>query len=595
MDSSKIKYKCVFILKKGLGGFNVLKFKKAAADAIYTVIEKNVQNAALSPAELSAMLEYPPDKSMGDLAFPCFKLSKIMRKAPPVIAAFIQNEIGELHGFSRIAVAGGYVNFYIDEAALTSEILETIISEGDDYGRSHSGDGKTLVIDYSSPNVAKPFHIGHLGTTVIGHSLKSLYAFSGWNCIGINHLGDWGTQFGKLIVAYRKWGSEQAITDRGIDELVALYVRFHKEAEEDPSLNDLARTEFTKLEHHDEDNIKLWKWFITISIEEYEKTYNQLGIKFDYYTGESFYTDLMPAQVQRLRDKHLLKIDDGASIVDLSEYNMPPCLILKRDGSTLYPTRDIAAAVYRKETYHFDRCIYVTSNQQILHFRQWFKVLELMGYDWYDQLVHIPYGTVSINGAKLATRTGNVLLLKDLFKMAIEKVGNIINEKNPNLENKAQVAEAVGVGAVVFYYLSNSRIKDSDFNLEDALSFEGNTGPYAQYTYARCCSIIEKAGGVPPADSAAGYIPGEAESDLVKTLSLFPEKISDAIRDSEPMVITRYILDICSGFNRFYHDCQILSAPEPAAKAFRIRLTDAAKITLGNAFELICLKKTPKI
>lgn len=573
----------------------MLNFKKSAADAVFSALSR-MGVSPLPPAEeLSAMLEYPPDKSMGDLAFPCFKLSRLMRKAPPVIAASLMEELGSVDGFSRIAAAGGYLNFFIEEKAFADAQLDAILTAGEDYGRSHDGDGKTMVIDYSSPNVAKPFHIGHLGTTVIGHSLKSLYAFSGWHCIGINHLGDWGTQFGKLIVAYRNWGSREAVEAGGIDELVALYVRFHKEAEEDPSLNDLARSEFTKLEHHDEENLRLWKWFIQISIAEYEKTYAQLGITFDHYTGESFYTDLMPAQVERLRERGLLKLDDGASIVDLSDYNMPPCLILKRDGSTLYPTRDIAAAVYRKQTYHFDKCIYVTSNQQILHFRQWFKVLELMGYDWYDELVHIPYGTVSINGEKLATRTGNVVLLRDLFRMAIEKVGRIMEEKNPGLENKEEVAEAVGVGAVVFYYLTNSRIKDSDFNLEDALSFEGNTGPYAQYTYARCCSIVEKAGALPAKEDASGYLPCEAENALIKTLSLFPEKISDAIRDSEPMVITRYILDICAGFNRFYHDCPILSAEDGAARAFRIRLTEAAKITLGNAFPLICLKRTPKI
>ncbi len=573
----------------------MLQFKKKASEALFDAIEKLSPAAFGSAEEIAALLAYPPDKAMGDLAFPCFKLSKAMRKAPPMIASDIVSALGGVSGFARVEAVSGYVNFYIDEAVFTGSMIDRIISEGDDYGRGHDGDGKTFVIDYSSPNVAKPFHIGHLGTTVIGHSLKSLYAFSGWKCIGINHLGDWGTQFGKLIVAYRKWGSEEAVNKGGIDELVALYVRFHKEAEEDPSLNDLARAEFTKLEHHDEENLKLWKWFIAISIAEYEKTYDQLGIKFDYYTGESFYTDLMPAQVERLRERELLKLDDGASIVDLGEYNMPPCLILKRDGSTLYPTRDIAAAVYRKETYNFDKCMYVTSTQQILHFRQWFKVLELMGYDWHGQLVHIPYGTVSINGAKLATRTGNVLLLKDIFKMAIEKVGKIIEEKNPELENKDEVAEAVGVGAVVFYYLTNSRIKDSDFNLDDALSFEGNTGPYAQYTYARCCSILEKAGELPISDKTAGYNPCDAETALAKTLSLFPEKISDAVRDSEPMVITRYILDICADFNRFYHDCHILSAEAENAKAFRVRLTSAVKTTLGNAFTLICLKKTPKI
>ena len=572
---------------------DVLKFKKTVAEMICSAIEKAAPGMAPAAAELVTMLEYPPDKAMGDIAFPCFRLSKQLRKGPPVIASMIRENLGDNEYLEKTEVAGGYLNFYVKDTYFNVHTVSEILKAGDDYGRGHDGDGKTLVIDYSSPNVAKPFHIGHLGTTVIGHSLKSLYEFAGWKAIGINHLGDWGTQFGKLIVAYRKWGSEEQVASGGIDELVSLYVRFHKEAEEDETLNDLARAEFTKLEHHDEENIRLWKWFISISIKEYEKTYDQLGIKFDYYTGESFYTDLMPAQVQKLRDKDLLKLDDGASIVDLSEYNMPPCLILKRDGSTLYPTRDIAAAVYRKETYNFDKCIYVTSNQQILHFQQWFKVLELMGYDWYGELEHIPYGTVSIGGEKLSTRSGNVVLLKDLFARAVEKVKAIMDEKNPDLENKDEVAEAVGIGAVVFYYLSNSRIKDNDFNLDDALSFEGSTGPYAQYTYARCCSIIEKAGGVP--EKPDGYVPCEAETELAKTLSLFPEKVGDAIRDAEPMVIVRYILDICAGFNRFYHDCPIISADTEKARDFRVRLTACVRYTLGNAFGLICLKKTPKI
>ncbi len=573
----------------------MLQLKKNLASAISDAVERLSPEAAIPPSELIEILEYPPDSKMGDLAFPCFRLSKSLRKAPPAIASMLSEELGAISGIARTAVVGGYLNFFVEPEYFTVGTVTKIIEEGNDYGRSHEGDGKTLVIDYSSPNVAKPFHIGHLGTTVIGHSLKMLYAFQGWKTVGINHLGDWGTQFGKLIVAYRRWGSEEQVKAGGIDELVSLYVRFHREAENDKSLDDLARAEFTKLEHHDEENIKLWKWFISISIEEYEKTYRQLGIEFDYYTGESFYTDLMPAQVERLREKNLLKIDDGASIVDLSEYSMPPCLILKRDGSTLYPTRDIAAAVYRKETYSFDKCVYVTSNQQILHFQQWFKVLELMGYDWHGELQHIPYGTVSIGGAKLATRTGNVILLKDLFRTAVEKVKTIMDEKNPDLENKDEVAEAVGIGAVVFYYLSNSRIKDSDFNMDDALSFEGNTGPYCQYTYARCCSILEKAGKLPEKSETVGYTPCESEITLSKTLSMFSEKVINATRDSEPMVIVRYILDIATDFNRFYHDCQIASASDSAARAFRIRLTEAAKTVLGSAFGLVCMKKTPRI
>ncbi|MBQ2378473.1 MAG: arginine--tRNA ligase, partial [Clostridia bacterium] len=435
-------------------------------------------------------------------------------------------------------------------------------------------------------------HIGHLGTTVIGHSLKKLHEFAGYKCVGINYLGDWGTQFGKLIVAYRKWGNKEAVEAGGVDGLVELYVKFHAEAEADKSLEDEARAEFTKLERGDEENLALWRWFVEVSLKEYKKTYDLLGIEFDSYKGESFYTDKMPAQVQLLRDKNLLKIDDGASIVDLEEYNMPPCLILKRDGSTLYPTRDIAAAVYRKGEYGFDKAIYVTSAGQSLHFAQWFKVVEMMGYDWHDQLVHVPYGTVSINGAKLATRTGNVILLRDLFAMAIEKVSDIIDQKNPNLENKEKVAEDVGVGAIIFYYLSNNRIKDINFVLEDALSFDGNTGPYVQYTYARTCSILTKNGGE---GDGKVIVATPEERNLALALSRFEERVCDAIDSYEPSVITRYILDVAVAFNQFYHNCPILGAQDEATKASRVKLTAAAKTVLGNAFELICLKKTEKI
>ena len=455
------------------------------------------------------------------------------------------------------------------------------------------GNGKTVVLDYSSPNVAKPFHIGHLGTTVIGHSLKKMHEFAGYKCVGINYLGDWGTQFGKLITAYRMWGNKELIEEGGIDKLVELYVKFHEAAEADASLNDAARREFHKLEEGDEDNIALWKWFVEISLNEYQKTYKQLGIEFDSYKGESFYTDKMPAQVEKLRQSGLMKIDDGASIVDLEEYGMPPCLILKRDGSTLYPTRDIAAAVYRKETYKFDKAIYVTAAAQCLHFQQWFKVVDLMGYGWADELVHVPYGIVSLNGEKLATRTGNVILLKDLLSMAIEKVGNIIEEKSPNLENKQAVAESVGVGAIVFYYLYNNRMKDINFMLDDALSFDGNTGPYAQYTYARACSVLEKAGKFD--ESKTAVISCEEESTLAKVLAKFPEKVLDAIKDYEPSVITRYIIDVATAFNRFYHNCKIMNAESEEIKNTRLMLTASAKTVLGNAFGLICLKKEEKI
>ena len=568
-------------------------FKNTVANDLLSCILTLGTEISLTKKDIMEMFEYPPDSSLGDIAFPCFKLSRILRKAPPVIAKEISASLSS-SVISKAEAVNGYLNIFVSNDYLIKNVLFKIEEEKEQYGSDGSGKGKVAVFDYSSPNVAKPFHIGHLGTTVIGHSLKMLHKFQGYDCVGINYLGDWGTQFGKLRVAYNLWGDKERVANGGVDELVALYVKFHAEAENDPSLNQRAREEFTKLEQHDETNISLWKWFVEISLAEYQKTYKQLGIEFDSYKGESFYTDKMPAQIQALRDKNLLKIDDGASIVDLSEYNMPPCLILKRDGSTLYPTRDIAAAVYRKQTYNFDKCIYVTSAGQSLHFAQWFKVVELMGYDWHDKLVHVPYGTVSINNEKLATRTGNVILLKDLFATAIEKVTEIMDEKNPNLPNKAEVAEAVGVGSVIFYYLYNNRIKDINFVMSDALSFEGNTGPYAQYTYARTSGILEKAGNI-DFYNITPEITAPEEAELLKVLSKFNEAVRGAINDYEPSVITRYIIDVCSSFNKFYHNCQIISADNEAVRNTRIRLTAATRTVLGSAFELICLKKTEKI
>ena len=569
-------------------------FKLNISKTISDAVAASFSGASLSESEILDLLEYPTDTSMGDIALPCFKLSKVLRRSPIQIAMALAEAFPADSAIKAEAV-NGYLNFKIDSTALANEVLGEVFEKGEKYGSPENGNGKTVVLDYSSPNVAKPFHIGHLGTTVIGHSLKKLHEFAGYKCIGINHLGDWGTQFGKLIVAYRLWGSKEEIENGGIDKLVELYVRFHSEAENNPSLNDDARAEFTKLEHNDPENIELWKWFIKISLEEYEKTYAQLGIEFDSYNGESFYTDKMPAQVQKLRDSGIMKIDDGASIVDLSEYNMPPCLILKRDGSTLYPTRDIAAAVYRKNEYDFEKCIYVTSAGQSLHFAQWFKVVELMGYDWSDKLVHVPYGTVSINGAKLATRTGNVILLKDLFAQAIEKVYQITGEKNPDMseEKKNEIAEKVGVGAIVFYYLSNNRIKDINFMLEDALSYDGNTGPYVQYTYARTCSVLAKANEINTDCAYKATTPEEHE--LLRVLSIFPERVEAAIENYEPFYITRYIIDLAAAFNRFYHNCGILTETDPEVVSTRVALTTATKSILGTAFELICLKKTEQI
>lgn len=570
----------------------MILFKKTLAGRLALAVREAFPDAALTEDELFGMLEYPPDDTKGDVALPCFKLSKSFRSAPPKIAAALAEAFGEAPGLASLSVDGGYLNFKIAPEYLAENVLAKVNSEKDDYGRSDIGQGKTVVLDYASPNVAKPFHIGHLGTTVIGHSLKLIHEFCGYKCVGINHLGDWGTQFGKLICAYRLWGNHDEIENGGIDALVALYVKFHAEAEKDESLNDKARAEFKKLEDHNEENIALWKWFIDISLREYDITFRQLGITFDSYNGESFYTDKMPEQIDKMKSMNLLKLDNGATIVDLSEYGMPPCLILKSDGTTLYPTRDIAAAVYRKRTYDFDKCIYVTSAGQSLHFAQWIKVVELMGYDWYDKLVHVPYGTVSIDGSKLATRTGNVVLLRDLFAKAIEKVQTVIEEKNPSLENRDEVAEAVGVGAVVFHYLYNNRIKDINFIMEDALSFDGATGPYAQYTYARTCSILEKA---QPNDAAPVKLNAPEELAVLRTVAKFPEKVQIAMNSYEPSVITRYIIELATAFNRFYQACPILTAPDEETKNTRLLVTEAVGHTLANALHLICLKTPKKI
>ena len=577
----------------------MLTLKKKTAALIADAIESNFAGGLLSSAEIFGMLEYPPDKTMGDIALPCFRLSKSLRRSPVQIAETLASAI-TCDEFSNITAVNGYLNFKIDGTAFSRRVATAVLALGDKYGSPNSGEGKTVVLDYSSPNVAKPFHIGHLGTTVIGHSLKLLHEFAGYKCVGINYLGDWGTQFGKLIVAYKMWGDKATIEQGGVDELVKLYVQINnaikdeEEANEDKKspLADASRAEFKKLEDGDEENLALWRWFVDVSLEEYQKTYKLLDIEFDSYKGESFYTDKMPAQVQLLRDKGLLEIDDGASIVNLDQWNMPVCLILKRDGSTLYPTRDIAAAVYRKNEYKFDKAIYVTAAQQSLHFAQWFKVVELMGYEWHDQLVHVPYGTVSINGAKLATRTGNVILLKDLFAEAIARVKEIAREKYSDEAELQQIAEKVGVGAIVFYYLSNNRMRDINFMMEDALSFDGNTGPYAQYTYARTCSVLEKVGAEGEMTDASL---NELEVDLAKTISVFPEKINAALADSEPSIVTRYILDLCAAFNRFYHDCSIANCSDEKLKSSRIALTKATNQVLRTALHLICMQTPDKI
>lgn len=550
----------------------------------------------LSWTEIMDNLEYPPEMHMGDLALPCFKLSRVMRKSPMAIADSLVDSL-DIDVVERCESKSGYLNIFINREYLVNNVLKTIVEKKEETGKSNEYAGKTVCLDYSAPNIAKPFHIGHLRSTVIGHAIRRLHEFRGYKCVGINHLGDWGTQFGKLIVAYKNWSSKKAVEEKGTEELVRIYVKFHEEAEKDPSLNDLARQWFARLENKDEDAMELWKWFKKISLIDIEKTYKVLDITFDSYAGESFYYDKTQPIVERLKERNLLIESDGAMIVNLEEYNMPPCLIVKSDGASLYASRDIAAAIYRKETYDFDKCIYVTATAQDLHFRQWFKVVELMGYEWAKNLIHVGFGMVSMGGAKLATREGNIVYLEDLFSEASKRVLDIINEKNPDMEDKEKKAQDIGVGAVVFSDLSNNRIKDIDFSWEEALNFDGSTGPYVQYTYARACSVLRKSElsekDINMKDIKPEHMTNDDEFTLLKTLSLFNEKIDQALRDLEPSCISRYLIDVCMDFNKFYNAHSILGAEDN--KKFRILLTAAVKYVLANGLFIIGLKRTERV
>ena len=543
----------------------------------------------IDEAELSSYIEIPPDRSMGDYAFPCFRLAKAMRKAPPAIAEELRAGITLPSSITKAEVKGGYLNFFEDRAGAASATIKRVLAEGENYGHSDEGSGKNVCVEFSSINIAKPFHIGHLPSTAIGNSLNRIYKALGYNTIAINHLGDWGTQFGKMIVSYKKWGGGKPIEESTVRELVKLYVRFHEEAEKDESLNDEARAWFRKIEQGDSEAVDLWQRMKTLTLKEVGEVYKLLGVEFDSYAGESFYEDKMQAVIDELDAKGLLKTDKGAKIVDLSEYNMPPCIIVKSDGATLYATRDLAAAIYRKKTYDFVKSIYVVAYQQNLHFQQFFKVLELMGYDWVKDCVHVNFGMVSMEEGTLSTRHGNVVYLEDVLNASIEKTLEIIKEKSPDLEDKEAAARAVGVGAVVWGILYNSRIKDTSFSWKKMLNFDGETGPYAQYTHARCCSVLRKAGGYDEADIDCTLLSGEAETALVKAIAAFPDTVKAAAEKYEPYLIARAAIEICSRFNKFYYDCRIMDDDMHIRNA-RLALTDAARICIKNALYLVGLE-----
>ena len=536
-------------------------------------------------ADIRGQLAVPPDPNLGDYAFPCFRFAKVLRMAPPKIAEAVAAAF-DAPETARVEAVNGYLNFFLNRVNFAKGTLENVLVSGEKYGSSDMGAGKTICLDYSSINIAKRFHIGHLSTTMLGHSLKRIYEHLGYKTVGINHLGDWGTQFGKMICAYKLWGSEEQVEKGGVNELTRLYVKFHAEAEEHPELEDEGRAWFKKIEDGDPEALRIFNWFKELTLRDTARVYDLLGVKFDSYAGESFYNDKMGRVIDELKAKNLLTISDGASIVDLEKYNMPPCLILKKDGATLYATRDIAAALYRHDTYHFDKCLYVVAYQQDLHFRQWFKVLELMGYDWAKDCVHVAFGMISYEGQSLSTRKGNIVYLEDLLDQAQEKAMKIIEEKSPNLENKAEVARQVGIGAVVYADLSNNRIKDIDFSWDRALNFDGETGPYVQYTHARCCSVLRKAAELNLPDPDYSALQDDEAQDCLRKLGRFPDVIKEAADKYEPSMITRAVTDLAQAYNKFYYEHRILD-DDPAVAAARVALTRAMKSVIKTGLYLI--------
>ncbi len=541
-------------------------------------------SAGENVGDLSEFIEVPPDRTLGDYALPCFKLSKILRLPPMKIAEDLKNSFIPDDVIESCSAVGGYLNFKINRKGFVSSALSEVLKDGDKYGSSDEGNGKTVCIDYSSINIAKPFHIGHLSTTVIGSALCKIYRFLGYKVVGINHLGDYGTQFGKLIVAYKLWSSKEAVLEGRLKELSRIYVKFHEEAKSRPELDDEARRYFKLIEDGDKEAGELFELFKKITLEEVDKIYKLLNVTFDSYAGESFYNDKMAPVVEELKEKGLLKVSDGASIVDLEEYGMPPCLILKSDGSSLYATRDIAAAIYRKNTYDFYKCLYVVAYQQNLHFKQFFKVIELMGKPWAKDLVHVAYGMVSLESGAMSTREGKVVLLEDVINKTIEKAYRVIEEKNPDIPDKEATARAVGTGAVIFGALCNNKIKDIVFSYDRVLSFEGETCPYVQYTVARCNSVLKKCG-----ETKSFVVPEKIEEEeygVLSVLAKFPEVVSSAAEKYEPSLVTRYALDLATAFNKFYIACKIATDDENI-RNFRLSIAKAVKITLTNALALL--------
>jgi len=544
----------------------------------------------ISKEELANYIEKPKNSEMGDYAFPCFKLAKELKKAPAIIAEELKNNMDiDKNLIEKVEIVGGYLNFYINKESLAREVIKEFDLKKEKYGSSNEGKNKNVVIDYSSPNIAKPFHIGHLRSTVIGQSLYNIYKFLGYNSIGINHLGDWGTQFGKLIEGYKRWGKEYNIDKNPIDELTKLYVRINEECKKDESVLEECRNNFKKLEDGDKTCVELWEKFRELSLNEFQRIYDILGTKFESVCGESFYTDKMPEIVEMLEKSGKLIESQGAKVVDLEEKNMPPCIIIKSNKSTTYETRDLAAILYRARTYDFCKAIYVTSYEQILHFEQIFEVAKLLDMDekYKENLVHVPFGMVRLKEGKMSTREGNIIKLEDLLNEAVSRVEKIIEEKNPELENKKEIAKKVGIGAVIFNDLSNSRIKDEIFDWDTMLNFNGETGPYIQYIYVRTKSVLNKAGYIPKIeDVKIDNLLDKSSMEVLKLIYSFNEIVKLSISKNEPYIIARFLIDLAKAYSVFYTENQIM-IENTEIKDARIYLTYMVNVVLETGANLL--------
>lgn len=544
--------------------------------------------------ELMSYIEIPPNSSLGDYAFPCFKLAKELKKAPPMIANELKEKIQDEVWIDKVDVVGGYLNIFVNKEEFVKNTIDEVITQKENFGKSNFGEGKTVVIDYSAPNIAKPFHIGHLRSTVIGGALYKMYQFMGYNVVGINHLGDWGMGICRTIAGYKMWKDEYDFTTNPINSILAIYVRFNKIEKDNPDLKKYAVEELQKLEAGDKETVELWKWIIKISLDDYQKIYDLIGCKFDSYNGEAFYNDKMDRVIKELEEKNLLVESEGAKVVMMDE-DIPPCIIITSAGTTIYATRDLAALLYRIDNYNFDKCLYLVASEQSLHFKQVFETLTKMGYKKYaDRCEHIPFGLVlDEDGQKMGSRKGNAVTLAEIFNEAIEKSLKIIEEKNPTLDNKEEVAKMVGVGAIIFNDLANNRIKDEIFDWNQVLNFMGETGPYMQYTYVRTQSILRNAGYVPEKIDYSKLLDDEA-FEVIKALSSFTDVVKSGVEKNEPSILSRYLIDLAQSFSRFYNEHHILCDDKETQNA-RLALTDAVGIVIKEGLGLLGIKCPDKM